>query len=287
MNIKGRIFLVGCPRSGTTLLQSLLTAHSQIASFPESHFFKALVAKRSPRRCRYGLASKQARARFNTFLQEMGQEQLQSFLPPYALFLRQYSRAFVKVLDYLTRQQGKELWLEKTPQHLHCIDLIERLVPGAKFIHIIRNGADAIASLYEVTHRYPDIWGGARDIGQCTRRWLEDLQISQTHLHKPNHAMVRYERLVQAPQPVLRELCQFLKVDFQESMLQDYGTAAQQVVLDSEPWKAAVSQTIRNANSRKFYKLFSEEQQQTILEQLAAVDLDKLSGRFDQAIKVS
>lgn len=286
MNIKGRIFLVGCPRSGTTLLQSLLTAHSQIASFPESHFFKVLVAKRSPRRCRFGLASKQARDRFNTFLQEMGQEQLQSFLPPYALSLRQYSRAFVKVLDHLTRQQGKELWLEKTPQHLHCIDLIERLVPGAKFIHIVRNGADTIASLYEVTHRYPDIWGGARDISQCTRRWVEDLQMSQTHLAKPNHAMVRYERLVQAPQPVLRELCQFLRVNFQASMLQNYGTAAQQVVLESEPWKAAVSQTIRSANSRKFYELFSEEQQQTILEQLAAVDLDRLSGRFDQPIKV-
>jgi hypothetical protein len=39
-----RLFLVGCPRSGTTLLQSLLAAHPQIASFPESHFL--LVTKR-------------------------------------------------------------------------------------------------------------------------------------------------------------------------------------------------------------------------------------------------
>ncbi|MGL4503377.1 MAG: sulfotransferase family protein, partial [Planktothrix sp.] len=41
--IKNRIFLVGCPRSGTTLLQSLLAAHPQIASFPESHFFQSLA----------------------------------------------------------------------------------------------------------------------------------------------------------------------------------------------------------------------------------------------------
>jgi hypothetical protein len=45
--IKGRFFLVGCPRSGTTLLQSLIVAHSQIASFPESKFFQRVVIPNS------------------------------------------------------------------------------------------------------------------------------------------------------------------------------------------------------------------------------------------------
>ena len=39
MKIERRIFIVGVPRSGTTLLQSLLAAHSELTSFTESHFF--------------------------------------------------------------------------------------------------------------------------------------------------------------------------------------------------------------------------------------------------------
>jgi hypothetical protein len=272
-----RVFIVGYPRSGTTLLQSLLTAHSEVASFPESHFFKVLIMGRSPRRCRFGLAAKQARSRFNDFLQEIDQEELRAYLPPYALTLGQYAQAFIKVLDHLTLKQGKSLWLEKTPKHLHYIDWIEQLVPEAQFIHLVRSGPDAIASLYDVTQRYPELWGGARNAQQCTQRWLEDLRMSQHHLAKPNHTLVRYEHLVQDTRLTLAQLCQFLGLDFQTSMLQDYGAAAQHLVLNSEPWKATVGQRIQNANAQKFTKLFTETEQRYILEQLATVDLDRLS----------
>ena len=46
--IQKRIFIVGCPRSGTTLLQSLLLKHNEITSFPESHFFsRTFLGKRA------------------------------------------------------------------------------------------------------------------------------------------------------------------------------------------------------------------------------------------------
>jgi len=38
-----RIFLVGCPRSGTTLLQSMLARHDRVFTFPESHLFARSV----------------------------------------------------------------------------------------------------------------------------------------------------------------------------------------------------------------------------------------------------
>ena len=60
---KQRIFLVGCPRSGTTLLQSLLAAHPDITSFPESHFFRHLIDNRRWLHRTFGIASKRARTR--------------------------------------------------------------------------------------------------------------------------------------------------------------------------------------------------------------------------------
>lgn len=275
--IKGRIFLVGCPRSGTTLLQSLLAAHPQIASFPETRLFLSLEMSRGFWRRGLGLASRRAKPRFNQFLHEIDHDEMQKLLPRTALFIPQYAQAFIRVLDTLTKQQDKSFWLEKSPPHLRCIDLIEQWVTGPKFIHITRNGADVVASLYEVTHRHPEAWHGVWDIDRCIRKWIEDVRLSSDHLHKPNHTLVQYEQLVEDPRAILIELCEFIGTEFNEAMLQDYGAVAKQVSLKWELWKESVGEAIQAGNSKKFYELFNQEQRQYILKQLSEVNLDELS----------
>lgn len=66
MKIEGRFFIVGFPRSGTTLLQSLLAAHPQIASFPESYFFPNAVEKKGLRIL--GISSLKAKENLQKFL---------------------------------------------------------------------------------------------------------------------------------------------------------------------------------------------------------------------------
>jgi hypothetical protein len=144
---KKRFFLVGCPRSGTTLLQSLLTAHPQITSFPESHFFRHLIPDLNSKRYWLGIASRKAKPRFEAFLKEINREDMSSHLSQLAIFQYQYIQAFFHVLDTITQQQGKTIWIEKTPGHVHCIDYIQKRVKKAKFIHLIRNGSDVVASL--------------------------------------------------------------------------------------------------------------------------------------------
>jgi hypothetical protein len=93
----------------------------------------------------------------------------------------------VKLLDKLTLAQGKSVWLEKTPGHLYYIDDLERYIPEVKFIHLVRNGADVVASLYEVTNQYPQEWGGAYHIEQCIRTWNQAVKLTEEHLGKENH----------------------------------------------------------------------------------------------------
>ncbi|HHP7244605.1 MAG TPA: sulfotransferase family protein [Elainellaceae cyanobacterium] len=274
---KTRVFILGCPRSGTTLLQSLLTAHPSVASFPESHFFRALLKRRSVVRQTLGLASRSARPRFEEFLHELGHEELNGILPDHAAFVWQYSRAFIRLLDLLAAEEHKDVWIEKTPGHLHYAEAIASHVPNAQFIHILRNGADVVASLYEVTHRHPDIWGGQRSIDDCIERWCQDAQISLQYHHHPRHHLVNYEDLVAHPELVLTTLCDFIGVPFNPIMLQNYKTAAQRVVLKDEQWKASVSQSIETNRIRKFHQVFDEQQQHYILQQLSAVNLSPLS----------
>ncbi len=281
--MKGRIFIVGSPRSGTTLLQSLLAAHPQIASFPESHFFESL-APVNPliRSLGIGLASgHRARRQFKHFLGIIDREHLEEYLPSFPLFMSQYASAFVGVLDELTEEQGKSLWIEKTPGHLRQIELIEKLVKGAKFIHIVRNGADSVAYLYQVSQKHSQ-WGGARDIDQCIGRWKEDVEITRNYLPKGNHALVRYEELVANTQEAIADVCSFLNVPFESVMLQEYGNAARKVVRKDESWKASVGEPIQNANGRKFYQLFDEKQREYILEQVSQIDMDKFSSSSNE-----
>lgn len=268
--IRARVFLVGCPRSGTTLLQSLLTAHPQIASFPESHVLPEIVANR-PLFRRVGVATSKAQKNFAQVLHTLGLEHLQHHKPKVGVFTKEYVRSFVKVLDEATLQQGKDVWLEKTPRHLHYVESIEASAPSAKFIHIIRNGSDVVASLYEVTHKHAEVWGGPRDIDRCISRWLQDVQLSKENLQKPNHLLVRYEDLVEETKATLESVCTFVGVPFTKSMLSDYQNASEKVLAPGETWKASVQQPISNANSKKFVELFSPEQREYILERISAM----------------
>ena len=276
--IKGRIFIVGSPRSGTTLLQSLLAAHPQIASFPESHFFESL-APVNPliKSLGMGFASGQrSNKRFKHFLSIIEREKMEEYLPSFPLFMSQYAYAFVRVLDELTEEQGKSLWIEKTPGHLRQIELIEKLVKEAKFIHIVRNGADSVASLYQVSQKHSQ-WGGAKNIDECISRWKEDVEITQNYLPKENHKLVRYEELVANTQEAIADVCTFLNVPFEPVMLQEYGNAAQKVVRKDEVWKTSVGEPIKNVNGRKLYQLFDAKQREYILEQISQVDINKLN----------
>jgi hypothetical protein len=273
--IQGRIFLVGCPRSGTTLLQSLLAAHPVINSFPESKFFQELVYPGS-RRSKFNLASSKARLIFNQFLQDIGHAEMKRLLPKPAFFINQYVRAFVTVLDILTEQEGKSFWLEKTPSHIQRINCIEKWIPEAKFLHIIRNGTDVVASLYEVTQNSSASWSGSRDIDRCINRWLNDVKISFCHLHKPNHFLVQYERLQEQPQLVLQEICQFLNISFTEDMLTKYSFPAQKLIRQHEHWKSDVMKNIQVSNYRKFEHLFTLPERKYISHKISQIDWQNL-----------
>ena len=273
MTIKKRIFLVGCPRSGTTLLQSFLAAHSQIASFPESKFFQRLIYPNTIRG-RLGIASKKAISNFNQFLTDINHEEKKALLPKNAIFVRQHAEAFIKALDTITTQENKNCWLEKTPAHIQRIKYIEKFVPQCKFIHIIRNGKDVVASLYEVTHKYPEIWNGAWDIDKCIQRWIKDVQISNLYFHKTNHLLIEYDSFIESQQIVLKKICGFINIPFDKSILKNRVANVEKLIRPYEEWKQSVSTVLQNNKYQKFDKLFDERQKKYIIKQIEEVNYE-------------
>ena len=275
------IFVVGCPRSGTTLLQSLLASHSKIASFPESKFFVDMVWLPEERSRRYalGLVTRQLRTTLESFLEAVERPDLKRKLPQLPL-IALYIRSFKAILAELTQNQGKSIWLEKTPEHLLRLKYVERYMPEAKIIHIVRGGTDVVASLYDTAQRHPEHWGHTfKTIDQCIHRWADDITITRQHLGKPHHTLVLYEQLVADPTNEIQRLCQFIGIPFEAQMIENYRVTSSQLVRSRETWKASTQQAIQKPHSQKFLSVFTPEQQAYIRHAVEQVELPTLATK--------
>jgi hypothetical protein len=264
--IKGRFFVIGCVRSGTTLLQSIIASHPQLQSFPESHFFRYIYSDGWRRRA--GLANKKGILRLKQFIEDCKYSHLHHLIPKYNLFADTYAKSFIKILDTITHNNENEYWIEKTPSHLYNINDIEKYVNNAKFIHIIRNGEDVIASLFEATRDNPDVWNGARSIEVCVKRWKKDIEISKNFENKKNHFIVNYNELVNNTEYLIKEICAFLEIEFDHKMICEKNNSANDIILDFESWKKNTTNKIAKSKIRKFNIIFTKSERQFIRSKL-------------------
>lgn len=278
--IKGRVFIVGCSRSGTTLLQSRLAAHPEVISFIESAFFYNIFFYRFRHKFLnyFSIGAPKARKRLEWFLDEIGESTMKSYIPEFMLFRSDYISTFVKVLDLIAEKHTKTVWIEKTPIHIRYIDVIEKSVQGAKFIHIVRNGPDVVASLFLATNTYSQMRGRALSIDECINQWLNDVNISPKYQNQQNHAIVRYETFVQSPADTLARMCEFVGVTFDDCMMSNPSISATKVVLKEELWKASIFDPIQEPKTGKFDKIFKENERDYILKRLGEIDLETLFG---------
>lgn len=208
-------------RSGTTLLSRMLDAHSEIAILPETWWYVVLD--------RLGCLEEftdpwQASLFFNEVWNN-----LKSYRDPAARIVAneaskqpRYVGPTVRVLEKLGQAYAKErharIWGEKTPSHALWLPQIRDLFPCARVLFMIRDPRDVLVS-------YDDRWNqGRRDTdylistAALLKHYLGHL------LHQPGFPpdqirWVSYESLTAQPSAELEQVCGFLGVDFEPSML--------------------------------------------------------------------
>jgi hypothetical protein len=277
----------------------MLAAHSQIGSFPETMFFSSIVGHMRKRwfnlppasrrhylryfatslRIAMGLAQPGSARRIQHFLNQIDRGDLMRLFSGSGPWMRGQFAAATRILDTLASELCKPCWVEKSPDHLAYIDMIQRYLPNAKFIHIIRDGADVVASIYDAARVYPGThweWNyGTLDA--CIAQWNHALRLSRRYWDKRGHLAVSYERLVDETETVLREICAFLGVAYEEAMHQQLRTAAERVVLPMSVWKAGVFQAIAPTHRIKFDSHFDADQKRFILENLEPYTREELA----------
>lgn len=246
-------FIIGPPRSGTTLIVQMLNRHSRIFIPPETHFFSFVngfisrekIEERKiiqPEVLR-SIVEGYVNGRMFRFLDIEGD----TVKPVLLKNASNYGDIFENLMNYLLKRSGKHRWGEKTPRHLRHVDKIKRYFPGAKFILLVRDGRATIKSHYS----HP---GWFHNIVFFSKEWLRDakamLDIIDS-VESDKFFILRYESLLENPEDVVRKLMKFLGETYEESMLVPVDDNENGYQFYTRPWMVKSSMGIdhRRADS--------------------------------------
>jgi hypothetical protein len=253
------LFIVGCPRSGTTLLRRMVDANPLIA-IPgrETHWMPTCFRKR------IGItADGMVTEELITWLMDyerfqfmnISQAQLEALLAapeplPYAAFVS-------RIFDIFAAQEGKALAGDKTPGYARQIPLLHALWPAARYIHLIRDGRDVCLSFLD--------WAKSPRVVGRRLPWTEDPVASgalfwEWHVRlgrqagsglEPNlYQEVRYEAMVSEPGRECAKISAFLGLPYSDRMtLADAPPAKPRPGLDAKHARLPPTPGIRDWRS--------------------------------------
>jgi len=208
-------FILGSPRSGTTLLRRILDEHPDLAVSPETHFVSKTLrwARRGIRGGRNTDWDRFRRAvHANTYLDSM--RPFFDETPPRDP--RPLVRDVIgRIFSSYARSRGKSRWGEKTPHHIWFWRWIDELFPDARYLAIVRDGRDVTCSLSRKDWATSDLLANAA-------RWKREWHL----INRLDRALgdrvcrVWYEDLVRDPPSVIHPACAFLGLTRDPGMLE-------------------------------------------------------------------
>ncbi|NET82464.1 MAG: sulfotransferase [Moorea sp. SIO1F2] len=207
-------FIVGCPRSGTTLLQVLMDAHPDICIPPESHIFPRFSESFDD----YGDLSQNYNLKL--FVKDILNDEpiklwgLKISVPAFCSKLQERSVKGVisRLFELYAEREGKSKWGDKTPQHAMYLKQIKALFPQSRIIHIIRDGRDVAESLSRVLIGPKSIYG----IAHRWKKYILSFQEFKKTINSHEFLEVHYENLVKNPKKELSKIFKFLGEDYSE-----------------------------------------------------------------------
>ena len=183
------VFVIGMMRSGTTLVEQILSCHSQVAAAGEMNFWLSRISEI--------------------------QNQERAPTPSEAASL---SKEFLRELDRVGPDKTRVI--DKSPHNFIALGSLHSIFPNARFIHCRRHLIDSCLSLYMTPFRVPPPFGHSREnivmfakqYDQITRHWREVMPADR-------YLEVSYEDLVATPEPIIKKMVSFMGLDWEDSCL--------------------------------------------------------------------
>ena len=243
-------FFVSCGRSGSTLIRSMFDSHPEIAIPGESYFISKLL----PRRKIYEADG------FNTarFLDDVvglswtKRDDVPTWIEAWGMdpeALRQnvleahprtYPDAIRAVYQSYANWQGKRLYGDKTPAYIKDMGQIAKLLPEARFVHLVRDGRNVALAFLDAPF-------GPWTIEEIALHWRSRVLAGRetgARLGPSRYMEVRYEDLVERPEENLAKICDWIGVSFSIEML-DHRASARNISHQFEHAHQSVLQPVK------------------------------------------
>ena len=200
------LFLIGAPRSGTTMLERMLSAHSQIQGGPEPHLLTPLA--------HLGVWAKVDKAPYDPILAAEAQRGFVESLPRGKDDYWDACRAYCGILygRHLEANGGLKICLDKTPAYGLILPFIAKVYPDAKYVVLTRHPLALFSSF--ANSFFDGDYAAAQAHNPILRRYVPALaKFLRQKAVPPLH--VRYEDLVQDAEKHFERICEYIGVPFE------------------------------------------------------------------------
>lgn len=201
-SINAPVFVVGSPRSGTTVLGRCIGEHSECVTAEESLILLPLW------RIYIDLYAGGLTTGIAHISEYVTNEQMVNFLGEFA----------DNIFKSLLVKNNKITYVDHTPWYGVLSPFIQKIYPDARFIHVIRDGRQVVRSL-TASYNKGFLWAG-QNLKERIRIWQE-VTLSTKHFlekNKANVQVVYYKDLCTQPVKVLNDICNFLNISYEDSM---------------------------------------------------------------------
>lgn len=220
------VFLVGFPRSGTTLLDTMLMGHPDLEVMEERPMLTRIE------------------------LEIGGYEALAAMSPDQVKQAQE--RYFSIAREYTDLRDGARL-IDKTPLSLNRVALIHRLFPNPTFVLALRHPADVLLSCFTSNFRLNSSMANFLRLDTAAefydlsfRAWENARELIPAKIHA-----VRYERMIEAPEAEIRPIIEALGLDWRPEMLDHQKTAGNRGVISTASY-AQVTEPLYNRSAGRW-----------------------------------
>jgi len=229
------IFILGSPRSGTTMMGRILGNNPLVCTFKELHFFEKLsTASDIDRKLNFqeaiDLASRLCFANKRTLKSRNDYKKYNKNafdiikrIPEDNFFPISIYTAFLK---YTTEQAGKKISCEQTPGYVFYLKEILSLYPNAKIINMVRDPRDVILSQKKRWKRYykHNLYLSARtwmnyNVITTSKLWTSAINNANAFKHHERVCFVKFENILENPEHEVQKICDFIGIDYSDNML--------------------------------------------------------------------
>ena len=264
------VFIIGAPRSGTSILAWSLAHHKHLWTSREldllfnlygnNHLWDAYNAANSRPEGNW-------LAEHGVFHQEL------------------FAYLGLGINALFTNKSGSKRWVDQTPINTFLVEILPDMFPGAQFIHMLRDGRDVVHSMMNFYRRFPGKsreeaiqsgevpdWGS--DFRHACKTWALFVNVAGTHctLHPERCLTVRYHELVSDPDDGFKNICTFLQEPYQESTARFFGSNRINSSFVPDSWHGSdpTVKTVRPDRNSGPWKDWDSEQRKIFVEEAGA-----------------